>query len=604
MARRVTAERLRARSVRLARLAERADAAARALAAARLLVVVAALACFAVAWRMPAWRAPAAVAGAGATIAFLALVRAHASVRRRHARAAACAASASRDVARADGEWRVFPATGEGLAAPGREADLAADLALLGHASLFQLLSRCTTPWGEGRLASLLLAASPARDLAARQQAAGELAGRAAWRRRFEAEGAIARPTRDAETLASELAAPSVFDRRPWLGPAAAGLGIVTVAQIIAAGSWSLPTLAWPCVALNVLITALAASRLQSEYEPLLDRHEAVTACAGMLGVLGRARFRTAPLRGLAARARGSSGEDAASALARLSRILDALGLRRNAMWWPVQALTLWDAWQVARLARWKRRHGAAVADWLLALGDAEALASFGAHAEVFGLGFPDVGGSPPLVASALAHPLLPQGRAIANDLSLTSTRRVLVLTGSNMSGKSTLLRAAGLNAVLALAGGPVHAASMAMRPCRVLTSIRVTDALDEGVSLFYAEVRRLKAIVVAAEDPAGLPVLFLVDEILRGTNARERHLASRALVTRLAGGGAAGIVTSHDVELTSIAASVPAVVNGHFREEIRDGRMTFDYLLREGPVTTTNALAILKLEGLEVPEA
>ena len=202
------------------------------------------------------------------------------------------------------------------------------------------------------------------------------------------------------------------------------------------------------------------------------------------------------------------------------------------------------------------------------------------------------------------ARPRAPD-KAVANDVSLSGEGRVLLLTGSNMSGKSTLLRSVGCNALLALAGGPVAAASMRLRACRILTSIRVTDALDEGVSLFYAEVRRLKAIVVAADEATrgGLPVLFLVDEILRGTNTRERHQAARTIVARLAATDSAGIVTSHDIELTALEGSVPGVRNGHFREQIADGLMTFDYLLRPGPVTTSNALEILRLEGIDVPQ-
>ena len=182
----------------------------------------------------------------------------------------------------------------------------------------------------------------------------------------------------------------------------------------------------------------------------------------------------------------------------------------------------------------------------------------------------------------------------------------LLLLTGSNMSGKSTLLRSIGLDTVLALAGGAVHARSLSLSPCRVMTSIRVIDALDEGVSSFYAEVRRLRAILEAidAADAGGSEpaVLYLVDEILRGTNTRERLIASRFIVARLAKGRALGVVTSHDLALTELEGHVPGLSNAHFREEVADGRMTFDYLLRPGPVPTTNALAILRLEGIDVP--
>ncbi len=594
------AERVHAR---LARRAARLDARCRAVATVRLvLAVLVAIAAVAL-LRAPAWREVATWAVAGALVAFVAAVVVHRRWTRRARLAAAVTRAAEADITRLAGRWRDLT---PGAPAVGAASDLATDLSLTGPSSLQQLVSRAVTPWGKRRLADLLTRGLPAPDLALRQEAVRSWAPRGGMRRRLEAEGHLAGDvTAEAASLAQELAQPSWLAGRPWIAPLGAVLGALTVGQIVVTGAWGVPTALWAFVAVNVAVTAWLSGRLLPEYEGLLDREQAIVACAGMLSVLERSGQRAElPARW---RAEALQPSRASGALRELSSILGALSLRRNAMWWPVQAMVLWDTWQVARLARWRGTHGVRVARWLDVLAEAEACASLAGHAAVFGGVQAEMSaGGPSFQAEGLAHPLL-GAEAVPNDLSLDGAGRLLVLTGSNMSGKSTLLRAVGVNVALALAGGTARATGLRMRPCRLMTSIRVTDALDEGVSLFYAEVRRLRAIVQAAEDEGrdgAPPALFLVDEILRGTNTRERHAASRAVVARLARTGACGIVTSHDLELTQLADTVPGVQNGHFREEIHDGRMTFDYRLRPGPVTTTNALEILRLEGLEIPEA
>ena len=203
--------------------------------------------------------------------------------------------------------------------------------------------------------------------------------------------------------------------------------------------------------------------------------------------------------------------------------------------------------------------------------------------------------------ARQIGHPLLPEANKVCNDFSLARLGEVALVTGSNMSGKSTFLRTLGINLCLAFAGGPVNARELHTSLFRVFTCIQVNDSLSYGISYFYAEVRRLKALLQGLEDGEHFPTFFLIDEIFRGTNNQERRIGSQAYVRALTQGYGTGAISTHDLELVKLSEMGLTIVNYHFREDIRDGRMAFDYLLRPGPCPTTNALKIMALEGLPV---
>jgi DNA mismatch repair ATPase MutS len=269
----------------------------------------------------------------------------------------------------------------------------------------------------------------------------------------------------------------------------------------------------------------------------------------------------------------------------------------------------MWDAHCALALDRWHARSGARLPGWLDALADVDALASLGAFAhEHPGYAWPSLEAAPRLEAKGLGHPLIADDRRVGNDVRLAGPGEAIVITGSNMSGKSTFLRAIGANAVLAGAGAPVCARSLAIGPLRVATSMRIDDSLEEGVSHFYAELRRLKAIVDRARAastarPAG-SVLFLLDEILHGTNSRERVIGAVAVVRDLLALGALGAVTTHDVRITALEREMPdRVTNAHFEEQVEGDAMTFDYVLRPGVVQSSNALRLMRAVGLDVPD-
>jgi DNA mismatch repair ATPase MutS len=288
----------------------------------------------------------------------------------------------------------------------------------------------------------------------------------------------------------------------------------------------------------------------------------------------------------------------------RLGRLAAALGLRTNPILSLLAHLLMpWDFYFTHRLELVKAEIAHQLPRWLDAWHELEALNSLANFAYLnphyeFPLLTPEMD---QIAARGLGHPLLKPELKVCNDFDLDHDQRIVILTGSNMAGKSTFLRTIGVNLVLAYAGAPVNAGYLQTSLFRIFTCIKVSDSVQDGLSYFYAEVKRLQALLAAAEMDDPLPVLFLIDEIFRGTNSRERLIGSRSYIRRLAHGRSVGLVATHDLELIKLADEIEGVVNRHFREEVRDGRMVFDYRLRAGPCPTTNALTIMRLEGLPV---
>ncbi len=300
--------------------------------------------------------------------------------------------------------------------------------------------------------------------------------------------------------------------------------------------------------------------------------------------------------------------------LQQAARTLHAISIKAH----PLVHLTMnaigpWDLWFLRRLIHIQDQIQQALPQWLDALAEVEAasaLATFAYlhHDYIWPTPLTVADGQqsvpPTLRAHRLAHPLLPPGTRIANDVQLTELGSIYLITGSNMSGKSTFLRTIGINLCLAQAGAPVCAQSFEWTWSRLACCIRVGDSLDAGLSFFYAEVKRLKTILEATEERTVAPVLFLIDEIFKGTNNRERLIGSQAYITALSKGQGFDLVSTHDLELENREQVFPRLRNAHFQETVSDGALTFDYQLRPGPCPTTNALRIMELEGLPISQA
>lgn len=535
---------------------------------------------------------------------FIALVIAHAALVTRTTELSLRVRLIERGKKRIAGELRDLPDRGDRFAQAGHP--YAGDLDVFGAASLFQLVASTETGAGEAVLARWLSAPASAGEIAARQEAARELRDLPRFREDLQVAAAQSGTKgRDAEPF---LVWAEAADPKPSAGLMLAGralvpltLGLFAASQIAGPGAPAILRLAWIApLALQIGVLGVLRAALEPVLSIASSREEPFGRYVALFRLLSAADLR-APR--LAALREDFAGGQATRALRRLERAIGYAELRHSGLVAVFANLfLLWDVFAAAALLRWRAEHGASVRRWIDAMAEIEALASLGTFAaEHPAYAFPEVdGGELRLVAEGLGHPLIPAARRVCNDVTLPRGGSALMITGSNMSGKSTLLRAVGVNAVLALAGAPVCASRLTLGECSVRSSMRIKDSLDEGVSHFYAEIERLKAVVDAVDE--GDRVLFLLDEILHGTNSRERNIGAKAVIEHLVQEGAIGAVSSHDLGLADLAGATGGrVVNVHFQEQISGDKMVFDYKLKPGVVTSSNALRLMRLAGITV---
>ena len=520
-----------------------------------------------------------------------------------------------RALARLDGHWAgVGGETGDRFL---EDTHLyARDLDLFGHASLFELLTSARTRVGEETLATWLRVPAEPEAVRARQEAVVELAPRINLREDLAVLGENARTGVHAEALAGWGARPPRLDSSavPWwawpltAAGALAVVGLVAwlatvlgVLQIDARTLAALRIYVWVtfavCAAVIWRIHALAGAIFHDADEAARD----LGLLAGVLRRLEGERFASQRLAALRTEL-DVEGEPPSGRIARLDALIGLVDSRDHLFIRLAGPLLLWDLHLVYALERWRRRSGPALRRWLAAVGEIEALSSFaGYHYERPDDVFPELITGPPCFdGRGLGHPLLANAALVRNDVSLGGHLCALVVSGSNMSGKSTLLRTVGINAVLAQAGAPVRAAQLRLTPLQVGTSIHLQDSLQAGVSRFYAEITRLGLIMRrAAEMPS---VLFLIDELLHGTNSHDRRIGAEAIVKGLVDRGAIGLVTTHDLALAHVADALGARgANVHFEDVLENGQMHFDYRMRPGVVEKSNALALMRSVGLDV---
>ena len=490
----------------------------------------------------------------------------------------------------------------------------AQDLDLFGRASLLQWLGPAATAAGARTLQEWVLAPAPASDIANRQRAVAELSPAVEWREHLAAHGRLAAGVRRAELEAflrwAESAGP--FSRPTTRRLRVAVLVITAAIWVLiglqAAGMaeaayWLIPVVA------GMILSFATAIHIHGEFNRALVADQAFARYADLFAHAVHAP-RDAPLLGAIRTRLASSGTDAPECLRQLNRILGFAQLRAGAaiFHFPIQALTLWDFHVFFALDAWRRRVGSSVRGWMNAVGELDALSALAqVRVDNPGWALPEVVDArmdavKKIRASNLGHPLIPDDRRVGNDVEVGPPGTVLLITGSNMSGKSTLLRAIGLNAVLAQAGGPVCAAALRVPTVDIETSIRVQDSLEHGLSYFMAALARLKGVLDRARHrDDGRIVLYLLDEILQGTNTGERAIAVRGVARHLLTAGAIGAMTTHDLGL---AAEEPLNTAGrlaHFTELVDEhGAMTFDYRLRPGLATSRNALRLMRFIGIE----
>jgi hypothetical protein len=530
-------------------------------------------------------------------VVFAALLVVHARARTHHRRAERSAAFYARGLTRLDGRWAGTGRGGARFLDP--DHPYAADLDVLGAGSLYERLCAARTSMGEETLAAWLLAPADPPSVHERQVAVRELAPRLDLREDLAILGEDVAATVRPDALAT-LARSTDPPPTPGLRVGAAAVAATTLTAVaLWSVGWAPAALAVSAVALQSVVRWRLQARVRAVDRAIAGHGPDLDLLAAVL-----ARFEREPLTSPAlARLREGLAIDStrpSAAVRRLRRLVDLFDARRNQFFAPVALLTLADVHGALAIEAWRARHGAALERWLAAVGQLEALCSLAGFAwEHPDDVYPDVEeGDARFEATGLGHPLMPPARCVRNDVALGAAPRVLIVSGSNMSGKSTLLRAVGVNAVLALAGAPVRATRLRLSRVAVGATLRIHDSLQEGTSRFYAELLRLRDLVRIADGP--VPLLFLLDEILHGTNSHDRRLGAAAVVSGLVQRGAIGLVTTHDLALSEVARD-PAVgaANVHFEDRLVDGQMHFDYRVRPGVVQTSNALALMRTLGL-----
>ena len=494
------------------------------------------------------------------------------------------------------GTWAGTGQTGERFIEPNHP--YADDLDLFGRGSLFELLCTARTAGGEETLAGWLKAPSDAETIRARQAAVSELRPKLDLREDLALLGEDVRARAEPAALAAWGAQPPLLpDRR--IQPLAVGLASLTAGTLIAAafGAGYVPFLV--ALALGRVFEWRVGSRVKRIVLTIDRPARDLGLLAATLARLEREPCECPKLHALQA-ILSADGLSPSRRIERLQTLTGLLALRGNPFLALPLAALLWTPLCAFAIERWRVENGGHVGRWIEVVGEFEALNALAAYAyEHPEDPFPEIlDGDPRLEAVGLGHPLLTG--SVANDVSLGGPSRMYVVSGSNMSGKSTLMRSVGVNTVLALAGAPIRAHSLRLTPLHLGASIRTNDSLQGGISRFYAEITRLRQIVeIGRQTP---PLLFLLDEILHGTNSHDRRIGAEAVVRTLLSDGGIGLVTTHDLALAALADGPDlAAVNVHFEDQMEDGQMRFDYQLRPGVVEKSNAIALMRAVGLEV---
>jgi hypothetical protein len=573
--------------------------------------------------------------GAAAFVAFLVLIRRHDVVFEQEENETRHALLNAQALARVTASWHTLPQSRH-------MPDLAlhpyaADLDLFGPGSLYQRISVAHTRYGKAKLSEWLLAAASAGDIAARQVATTELAEMLDFRQAFEAEG-LALGQRKAQAGKLDLGdGPDPAPLLAWVrsgiplpgGALLLALSFIiplsTLAGMVATFRFGMHPIAWlgPFL-VGLVLLRVARDATAQTFAAVSTTEGAFLRYGGMLGCLERLQAKSPWVRARAEELLGTGqsasprAEPPSAVMARFRSLVGWYDLRHNGMAYPfINAVLLWDIHCTRALQGWRTGAAARIDRWFEIIGEVEALSSLAGllHDDPEAT-LPNVETDPKsrLSAASIGHPLIAYGRRVDNPLPTFGPGEGLLITGSNMSGKSTFLRCLGMNVVLALAGGPVIARDFRVPWCKLGTSIRVSDSLASGVSHFYAEINKLKAVVDQSGGPT--PLIFLLDEILHGTNSRERQIGARWVLGELLERGALGIVTTHDMELCRLPSPLmERVQQFHFREDVRPSesavgrdsggaatKMTFDYTLRPGPVASGNALLLMRSAGLNVP--
>lgn len=503
-----------------------------------------------------------------------------------------------RGLARLANRWMGHGQTGDRFLDP--KHPYARDIDLFGSGSVFEFLCTARTRTGEQTLAEWLLAPASPEEALSRQSAVGEMRERLQFREDLAvlSEGVDAAGYPD---LLASWAEGKVFPDPPYLRIVAPILSVTWASSMVGWLAWGGWYIAVPLTIASVIFGSRLKKRCETRALLIEAAVRDVAIISAVLARVEREPFRS-PKPAALQKILHRDGRTASQRLAQLARMTDSLRSRRSFLVGMFDRVIFWSAQFVMAIDAWREQYGPEVRAWLAALGEMEALSDLAGYsyehpADVFPEFTAD---SPCFEAKGLSHPLMPEATAVRNDLSLSRELRLVIISGPNMAGKSTFVRAVGVNTVLAQCGAPVRATKLRISPLAVAASVCVLDSLQGGVSRFYAEIIRLKLIIDMTKEP--VPVLFLLDELLSGTNSHDRRTGAEAIVRGLFERNAVGLVTTHDLSLTEIVNILgQRAANVHFEDRLEDGKLRFDYHLAPGIVQTSNALDLMRSIGLDV---
>lgn len=534
------------------------------------------------------------------TVVFVALVLSHGSVARQLVRARRAVTYYEIALERLNHEWIGKGATGN------RYQDVehlySADLDLFGSGSLFELICRARTRIGEDTLARWLGAPADPKSIRQRQSAIDELRHSLDFREEVALLDAEVHDEIDQnELIAWSHQTPEPFSIAHRL--AAIGLGVAAVVTLI---GWVFGVILASALVVVLLVEILflfsIRRRIREVSRSADPAGSGLAILSQVLSLIEREEFQTPLLAKLRA-VLDTDGRPPSERISQLqSRIRWLNNCLQNQFFAPFALAFCLPVHLIHRIEIWRERFGANIPEWLEAVGEFEALSSLAGYAfEQAGDPFPRIiSDGCCFEAESLGHPLIPDVQCVRNDIEFGDGCPLMMVSGSNMSGKSTLLRSVGINVVLALAGAPVRAKALRVSPFAVGTAMRVHDSLQHGASLFYQVISRIKSVVECSGNSP--PLLFLLDEILQGTNSQDRRVGADGIIRQLIDRGAVGLVTTHDLALTDIVSTMEhRARNVHFEDHLVDGRMTFDFQLRPGVVQKSNALELMRMIGLDV---
>lgn len=531
--------------------------------------------------------------------AFIALVIWHLQVVRRRTFAERAVGYYERGLARLQDRWAGTGNAGERFRDP--EHPYAEDLDVFGRGSLFELVAAARTKAGEDTLASWLLFPTTREEALARQQAVAELRSRLDLREDIALVGEDVRSELDVTATQTWATSPPI-QFHPLLRISALVLSVAGVIAVISFFAQFLPL--WPTLLVltcDFAIIYLLRERVTRINQVVDTAAQSLRIVSLLLHSLEQESFESPKLQRLAADL-NVQGLPASKRIARLGHWIDWLDSSDHLLVRVIRPVLLWREQLAMAVEAWRQQNGRSAVQWMRCVAEFEALSSFASLAfERPKWSFPQLEGSDRTWrAEALQHPLLSPAACVPNDVSFGNGLQLLIVSGSNMSGKSTLLRSIGLNTVLAWAGAPAAAHSLQISCFQVASSMRVVDSLQDNRSRFYAEITRIRQIFDLLKD--GNPVLFLLDELLSGTNSHDRLLGATGIVRNLVDYGAIGLITTHDLALAGLEDSLGARArNVHFEDRLFEGHIEFDYKLKRGIVTHSNALELMRAVGLNV---